>query len=439
MLKFADLNQANPIITMQTPNHMPAKPLSRNACIISIGEELLIGQTVNTNASWMASRLNSVGIRVIRIYVITDDKEDIIETIRNASDLADLVLITGGLGPTRDDVTKHALCSCFNTSLKMDEGVLADIEVFFKNRGLQMIEMNRMQALVPEKATAIRNPYGTAPGLWFEEAGKITVSMPGVPFEMQHMFDNNVIPEISKRIPPFHIVHRTILTTGIGESFLAEKISAWEKELPKNISLAYLPSPGIVKLRLSSSGHDKEAIERHIGQQTDKLKEIIPAYMWGTDNEKLEEKIGEALKASGKTLVTAESCTGGYIAHRITSVPGSSAYYKGSVITYANDMKKQLLSISQSQLDQYGAVSKEVVTSMAIQARRLYDADYALAVSGIAGPEGGTKDKPVGTVWIAVAAAEGVKSKRYGFGDNRERNIIRASVSAMGILLKAIA
>jgi len=418
-------------------NH-PAPKKIPVAEIISIGEELLIGQTVNTNAAWIAAQLNTIGIQVKKIIVITDDMEEIINGIKTACGESDIVLMTGGLGPTRDDITKQALCRYFDTTLQMDHAVLSDITEFFRNRGLDMIERNSLQAMVPKNATIIRNPFGTAPGLWFNENEKILVAMPGVPFEMQNMLTSTIIPELSKSTGPHQIIHKTVLTTGIGESFLADKISDWEDALPAAVSLAYLPSPGVVKLRLSCKGSHKKRIEETIDRQIEKLQKIIPQYIWGYDNDKLEELLGRALTARGMSIGTAESCTGGYIAHRITSVPGSSAYFRGSVIAYDNLVKQELLSVGKETLDSNGAVSRPVVEAMAVNTRKLLHCDYALAVSGIAGPGGGTGDKPVGTVWIALASDDGLISRKFGFGDNRERNIIRAGITALWMLLKAV-
>lgn len=409
-----------------------------HAEIISIGEELLIGQTINTNAAWMASQLNNVGIAVHHIVVITDDQEEIERSLHLALSRADIVLITGGLGPTRDDVTKSALCNYFDSKLIMDEAVLKDISDFFHHRGLRLIELNELQALVPEKATVIRNPYGTAPGLWLTKGRKVVVAMPGVPFEMQHMVTSYVIPELEKWPRRRHILHKTILTTGIGESFLAKKIATWEDQLPGHIKLAYLPSPGIVKLRLTCTGHDKTMMEEAISEEVQKLLKIIPKYIWGFDDEKLEQKAGDALRLQKLTLSTAESCTGGYLTHKITSVPGSSSYFKGSVVAYDNHVKRQVLSVEHTLIDQHGAVSQQVVEQMALNVRKLMHTDLGIAISGIAGPDGGTAEKPVGTVWIAVSGPEETTSQRFSFGDNRERNIIRASVAALGMLLKTI-
>ncbi len=406
--------------------------------IISIGEELLIGQTVNTNAAWLSRNLNTVGITVRQIVVIADNHDDILNTINQAIQRADLVLTTGGLGPTRDDITKKALCELFDSKLVENQTVMSDNQHFFEKRGFELTELNKLQALVPDKAQIIRNPYGTAPGLWFEHNNTILISMPGVPFEMQHMMTDGILPALKNRVKEYHIIHRTVLTQGIGESFLAEKISGWEDQLPEFITLAYLPSPGIVKLRLSGKGPDKEIIEKTIETQVEQLHTIIPEYIWGYDDQVMEELIGKMLAERSATVCTAESCTGGYISHKLTSVPGSSAYYKGSVIAYSNQAKQQLLSVDPEILQTYGAVSQEVVEVMARNSLKLFDADYSMAVSGIAGPSGGTDTKPVGTVWIAVANNQKIVSKVYSFGDTRERNIIRAGIAAMGMLKELI-
>ena len=406
--------------------------------IISIGEELLIGQTVNTNAAWLSRNLNTVGITVRQIVVITDNHDDILNTINEAIQRTDLVLTTGGLGPTRDDITKKALCEIFDSKLIENNTVMSDNMHFFEKRGFELTELNKMQALVPDKAQIIRNPYGTAPGLWFEQNNTILISMPGVPFEMQHMMTDFVLPSLKSRVKEYHIIHKTVLTQGIGESFLAEKISGWEDQLPEYITLAYLPSPGIVKLRLSGKGPNKEIIEKTIEKQLEQLNRIIPNYIWGYDDQVLEALIGKMLTERSYTVCTAESCTGGYISHKLTSVPGSSVYYKGSVIAYSNQTKQQLLSVDPDMLQTYGAVSQEVVEAMAKNSLRLFDTDYSLAVSGIAGPSGGSTTKPVGTVWIAVANKQETISRMFSFGDTRKRNIIRAGVAALGMLKELI-
>jgi nicotinamide-nucleotide amidase len=406
--------------------------------IISIGEELLIGQTVNTNAAWLSRNLNTVGITVRQIVVITDNHDDILNTISQAIQRADLVLTTGGLGPTRDDITKKALCELFDSKLVVNQTVMSDNKHFFEKRGYELTELNKLQALVPDKAQIIRNPYGTAPGLWFEQNNTILISMPGVPHEMQHMMNDFILPALKGKVNDYYIIHKSILTQGIGESFLAEIIAAWEEQLPEFITLAYLPSPGMVKLRLTGKGTDKKIIESAIEDEIKQLQAIIPQYIWGFDDQRLEELIGKMLSGRSYTVCTAESCTGGYISHKLTSVPGSSAYYKGSVIVYSNQAKQKLLSIDKGMLLAYGAVSQEVVEVMAINALKLFDTDYSLAISGIAGPSGGSPGKPVGTVWIAVACKHEVISRIFSFGDTRERNIIRAGVASLSMLKELI-
>lgn len=402
--------------------------------IISIGEELLIGQTTNSNASWLASRLNRLGIPVFRITDIADDQEQILEMLELASGRADLILVTGGLGPTKDDVTKTAICQFFNCRMVTDPVVQSDNEEFFRKRGLKMNELNRRQSLVPEGARVFRNPYGTAPGLWFERQGKFLVFMPGVPHEMKHMVEDQLESDLQVRFAGNHIIHRTILTQGIGESFLAEKISDWEDQLPDHIRLAYLPSPGIVKLRLSAAGPDEAFLKKSVDEAVESLCGIIPQYIWGQDDERLEEVVGKMLAKAGKSLATAESCTGGHIAAKITGIPGCSAWFRGSVVAYSNQVKQDLLNVPDGMISRFGAVSREVAEAMAIGARERLQADWSIAVSGIAGPDGGTPEKPVGTVWIAVSGEGVTESKLHHFGDTRERNIVRAGVAALGML-----
>jgi nicotinamide-nucleotide amidase len=406
--------------------------------VISIGEELLIGQTVNTNAAWLAKRLNSIGISVRQVTAITDNQEEILRALAEASNRASLIITTGGLGPTRDDITKAALCHYFHTRLVLNESVVEDNKAFFASRGLPLTELNRLQAMVPEIAQIIRNPFGTAPGLWFEQQQKQFISLPGVPHEMKHMTDTHVLPVLEKSVPDSIIIHKTIMTQGIGESFLAELISEWEEALPEGVQLAYLPSPGIVKLRLSGRGQEEAYVKKQVEDVAAQLTQLIPQYIYGQDDQKPEEVAGKLLLNGQHTLATAESCTGGYLAHKITSIPGSSAYFKGSVVAYSNEAKKELLGIGQDLLNQHGAVSQQTVEAMAIATRKVFHAGYAIAISGIAGPGGGTEEKPVGTVWVAVASRKGMVSKKHLFGDNRERNIIRASHAALGMLINKL-
>lgn len=406
--------------------------------IISIGDELLIGQVVNTNASWMAQKLNEVGVEVRQITNISDTPGEILRALAEAETRCQVILMTGGLGPTRDDITKEVLCRFFDTRLVMDQQVLEGIQSFFDRKGLSMTDLNRDQALVPESCTVVPNPLGTAPGLAFFKEDKLFVAMPGVPYEMKHIMENFVLPELQGKNAGHFILHKTILTQGIGESFLADLIEPWVQSLPPQIKLAYLPSPGIVRLRLSMRGSHKEAMQETLDHHIEALKRRIPEYFWGFDYDKLEKVVGRMLLQKSAWLATAESCTGGFIAHRITSVPGSSAYFKGSVVAYDNSIKQQLLDVPEHVLAQYGAVSAETVEHMALGVAKQLQTDYAIAVSGIAGPQGGTPEKPVGTVWIAVAGPHGVISRRFLFGDERERNILRASTAALAMLHKTL-
>lgn len=411
--------------------------------IINIGDELLIGQVTNTNASWIGEQLNLNGFKTYRFTVIGDNRQHILEALSDAERRADLVLLSGGIGPTRDDITKPALCEFFSTRLVFNEDAYRDIEELFARRGLRVTELNRLQAEIPENCILIINRLGTARGMWFEKQlqdGRkvIFISMPGVPFEMKAMFTKEIIPRLKSIFTPQTIIHKTILTQGIGESFLAKLIEEWENAIPKNITLAYLPQPGIVRLRLTASGDDSEKVREQVENEVKKLLELIPAYFFGFDEDTLEGITGNMLAEKKLTLSTAESCTGGYIAHLITSVPGSSRYYKGSCIAYSNDIKISELNIDLYILEQFGAVSEQVVKEMALSARKKFNTDFVIATSGIAGPTGGTIEKPVGTTWIAIASPEKVTTYQYLFGDNRERNIRRTSMQALNLLRKEI-
>ncbi len=402
--------------------------------IISIGDELLIGQVVNTNASWIAAELNKTGIRISRITAIGDNAPDIRQTLRDACKKNDIVLLTGGLGPTKDDKTKKILAEYFDSGMVFHEPTFEHIKKLFKARNFDLSALNRQQAEVPEKCTPLPNFNGTAPGMWFEKNGKVIVSMPGVPFEMQPMVTHEVIPRLQKKYKLPYIYHKTIMTHGMPESKLAEKIKDLENNLPEHIKLAYLPQPGIVRLRLSATGPDKKALEEDVNSYCRKFTEVIPELIFGYDDITLEQVVGQLLRDKNLTISTAESCTGGYLAHLFTSVPGSSDYYKGSVISYANEVKIKELQVLQSDLDTYGAVSQQVVEQMARGVREKLGTDYSLSTSGIAGPDGGTEEKPVGTVWIALAGPDGVKSKLFHFGEHRQRNIRRSALAALDML-----
>ena len=406
--------------------------------IISIGDELLIGQVVNTNASWMGELLNRNGIKVKQIKVIADDKKDILNSIDNSFKSADIILLTGGLGPTKDDITKHTLCEYFDTKLVFNEDAFSRIKEIFRLRNFKVSAVNKAQADLPESCTPLKNINGTASGMWFEKNEKVLVSMPGVPFEMKPMMENEVIPRVKAKFKTPVILHKTIMTQGIGESFLAKKIEDWENSLPQNIKLAYLPQPGIIRLRLSATGENKIKCEQIIAELIEKLKLLIGDLIFGYDNILLEEAVGESLKLHQKTVATAESCTGGYIAHLLTSIAGSSSYFKGSAITYANEIKENILGVSHEDLEKEGAVSETVVKQMAIGAHKKFETDYAIATSGIAGPDGGTEDKPVGTTWIAIAGPDGVLAEKHHFGEHRGRNIRRAALTALFMLKKIV-
>jgi len=411
-----------------------------NVEIINIGDELLIGQVVNTNASWMAEQLNLAGFRVHQVSVVGDNSDHIAEALGLAETRAEVVLISGGIGPTRDDITKNTLCEYFNTRLVFNEEAYREVEAMFSKRGYPVTELNRQQAMLPEHCIAIANKLGTARGMWFEKSNPtvIFVSMPGVPFEMKAMMTGEIIPRLKQRFHTPFILHRTILTQGIGESFLAARIEVWEDSLPPHIRLAYLPQPGIVRLRLTGTGDQEQRLADELAKLIAALQELIPDYIYGYENDTLEELVGKILTDKGATLATAESCTGGYIAQLITSVPGSSAYYKGSVVCYANEVKEQVLGVQHETIEAFGAVSEQTVTEMAIGVQTLLNVDYVIATSGIAGPTGGTKEKPVGTTWIAIATPDEVYAHVYQFGDSRDRNIRRAALQALNLLRKKI-
>ena len=402
--------------------------------IITIGDEILIGQIVDTNSAWIAEQFNLHGVEIHQITSVHDDKEHIKNAIQEAEKNVDLVLLTGGLGPTKDDITKNVLAEYFNTKLVLHEPTLEHIRERFKRRNIDLNKLNREQALVPETCTVLPNKAGTAPGLWFDKNDTIVVSIPGVPFEMQYLVENEILPRLKKNGKTKAIYHRTVQTQGLPESMLAEKIEQWESALPQNIKLAYLPNPMSVRLRLSAMGSDVNQLKEQVEQEIESLKKIIPDHIFGYDRETLAEIIGENLKKSGGSLSIAESCTGGFISHLITSVPGSSEYFNGSVIAYSNAIKSNVLNVSQSSLMEHGAVSEQVARDMVQGVKNVFNTDYAVATTGIAGPDGGTAEKPVGTIWIAISGKNETIAKKYVFGDNRERNIIRSSQTALQML-----
>jgi nicotinamide-nucleotide amidase len=404
------------------------------AAIITIGDELLIGQTVDTNSAWMGAELSKSGFDIFRITSVHDRKADIFYALDESAKEADVVLITGGLGPTSDDITKHAMAEYFNTRLITDLEVLRMIEEMMGRRNFAMNENNRRQAEVPETCRVLKNGAGTAPGMWFEKDGTIFVSMPGVPVEMKYIMNEHVLPELNKRFTSQIIIHRNIMTYGTFEAKLAEILTDFEAGLPGNIKLAYLPSSGVIKLRLTATGSDKESLDAVVRQQVSKLYNTIPELIYAENEESLEMVIGKLLAAKKSTLSTAESCTGGEIAHLLTSVPGSSVYYKGSVIAYDNGVKMKLLGVNEESIKQFGAVSEEIVSEMAAGARKLFNTEFAIATSGIAGPDGGTETKPVGTLWMAVASSKGIVTEKRIFGNDRITNIKRFSMAALNLV-----
>lgn len=406
--------------------------------IITIGDEILIGQIVDTNSAWIAEQCNLNGIEIYQITSVHDDHNHIMEALKKAEEKVDLVIITGGLGPTKDDITKNTLCEYFNTKLVFHEPTFEHIKNRFEKRNIEINKLNRDQALVPENCTVLFNKTGTAPGMWFERNDTIFVSVPGVPFEMMYLVENELFPRLVNSGKTKAIYHKTVLTQGIPESMLAMKIEHWENALPANIKLAYLPSPMAVRLRLSATGNSKQELENLVEAEVKKLQHIIPENIYGYNKETMAEVIGHFLKQNGKTLAVAESCTGGFISHLITSVAGCSAYYKGSVTAYSNEIKEKLLGVKIESILEYGAVSEQVAKEMAIGVKNVLSADFAVATTGIAGPEGGSEEKPVGTVWIAFAGENSVYAQKFVFGNNRERNIMRSGQTALQLLRNQI-
>ena len=406
--------------------------------IITIGDEILIGQIVDTNSAWMGATLNKIGVSVKQITSVSDNADHIIEALTAAQKRADIILITGGLGPTKDDITKLTLSKYFNMPLRRDEETLANVAAIFARYNRPMIEVNIKQADVPDGCTVIQNKNGTAPCMWFEVNGKIIVSMPGVPFEMMYLMEEEILPRIQNAFKLPFIYHKTILTVGQGESFLAQQIEDLEDNLPKHIKLAYLPKLGMVRLRLSAIGDDEVKLKAEVEEQAQKIIERIQTFIAAEEDVALEKAILDLMKANNFTLSTAESCTGGYIAHLITQHAGSSAVYAGGAVAYSYDLKESVLGVKQETLTAFGAVSEQTVKEMAQGAIKHFKTDYAIAVSGIAGPDGGMPDKPVGTVWIAIANKKEVIAKLFTFGNKRIQNIERSATAALTMLLNLL-
>lgn len=404
--------------------------------IITIGDELLIGQVVDTNSAWMGRTLNDIGAEVSRIVSVRDRHEEILGAINEAMATADVVLVTGGLGPTKDDITKQALCDYFETKLIFSESVFENVKRLLANR-VPMNQLNKDQALVPESCTVINNRVGTAPVSWFEREGKILVSMPGVPQEMKVVMTEEVLPRLQKLSSVEPLMHRTFWVKNYPESVLAETLTEWESQLPDSIRLAYLPNAGIIRLRMTARG-DAGEIARQLEDESVKLYNLLAKDIIAEGETSLEKIVGDALKQKGLTVATAESCTGGSVAARITSVPGSSEYFKGAIVAYANEVKTNLLGVSEKLLAEYGAVSEEVVRAMALGAMKALGTDCAVATSGVAGPGGGTEQKPVGTVWIAVANKDEVRTFKQVSDRGREMNIGRAGNNALLLLVELL-
>lgn len=406
------------------------------ATIINIGDEILIGQIVNTNASWMADKLNQSGIAVDQVLVIADTQAAIRAAVEKALKQTDLVLITGGLGPTKDDVTKKTLADYFGMDMEYHEPSFKNIQQLFAQFGRVADERYQVQAEMPVGATILINKVGTASGMWFEKDGKVVVSMPGVPREVHYLLKYEVLPRLLRQYHFPTILHHTIYTTGKGETDLAEMLQEFEESLPSNIKLAYLPNStlGFVRLRLSAYGEDAMVLESQLDHYVSELPAILGTLIFGENDETIERAVGQLLLKKGYTLGTAESCTGGNIAHKITSVPGSSAYYEGSVVAYSNSIKQQVLKVEAATLIDHGAVSEEVVIQMARGTQALMEVDCAIAVSGVAGPTGGSPEKPVGTIWVAIVKGEQLYTKRLQLGKDRIQNIERTTTIALNLL-----
>ncbi|WP_276369130.1 competence/damage-inducible protein A [Chryseolinea sp. H1M3-3] len=405
-----------------------------NAELLTIGDELLYGQIVDTNAQWMSAALSNAGIKVIRKTTVGDLEDEILNALAEAEKRADIVLITGGLGPTSDDLTKPCLVKFFNCELKIHPEALAEVTEFFKSRGRELTEVNRQQAALPECCEKITNKVGTAPGMWFFRNGKVFVSMPGVPHEMKLMMTDIIVPKLKKTFETPVIHHLVIRTAGIGESFLADKIADWEKSLPKHIKLAYLPGLGEVKLRLTGIGDSLDSLKAETKQLSEKLIPLVGDFIYGYGDEPLEVVIGRTLLEKKLTLAIAESCTGGYLSHLITTVPGSSAYFQGSIVPYAYEIKMQQLGVIPETLERFGAVSEETIREMATKVREKFKTDIGVATSGIAGPGGATPEKPVGTVWIAFSDKNQTIAKKLQLTKDRILNIKYSSQAALNLI-----
>ena len=411
--------------------------------VITIGDEILFGQITDTNTQWIGTELTNIGIRTVRKSSVGDQVDAILQVLHEAHQRAEVIIITGGLGPTKDDVTKKTLCTYFGVDMVRNETALALVTSFFEKRGREMTALNRAQADLPANAVYIQNDWGTAPGMWFEHdrndaRGRVYISLPGVPFEMKHLMTNRILPKLNEHFQTPIIKHKMIRTVGLGESFLAERIEAWEDALPEHIKLAYLPSFGGVKLRLTATGTDLTLIDRELTEQVEHVMPLIEKNVFGFDDDELETVVGTLLKDKSLTLGVAESCTGGYLSAQITKVPGSSAYFWGSIVSYSNAVKVTQLGVRPETLEQFGAVSEETIRQMAEGVRQALGTNVGIATSGIAGPDGGTPDKPVGTIWIACATDQRTVTRLLKLGQYRDQNIQLTSTYLLNMLREEV-
>jgi nicotinamide-nucleotide amidase len=409
-----------------------------NAALITIGDEILIGQIVDTNSAWMGAALNSLGISIVEIRSVQDETTAIVSALDELIPKVDLVIMTGGLGPTRDDITKKVLTDYFGGELVFDENTYQDVAAIFERKGRTVSDINKSQAMVPNNCELITNTQGTAKGMWFNAKDTAIISMPGVPYEMKAIFEQELIPRFKDRFSLPTIIHRTLLTQGIPESILAERLEILETELPVHIKLAYLPSVGKVRLRLSAKGNDASVLQEEVAVLARQIYAIVGESVYGEGDALLEQIVGDLLLAKKQNLSTAESCSGGLISHKIITCPGSSSYFAGSIVAYGYEVKETQLNVSKSVLEKYGAVSKEVVIAMCDGLQKSLKTDWQIAVSGIAGPGGGTPEKPVGTIWIAVQGPKFLKTRKLQLGDNRLRNIENTAFTALNMLRLAL-
>lgn len=409
-----------------------------HAEIITIGDEILIGQVVDTNSAWISRKLNEIGVGVKQISSVSDNREHILEALHLASTRADIILMTGGLGPTKDDITKKTLAEFFGTGMRRDEETLGIVREIFKRHNAPLIDSNIAQADVPANCSVLLNRNGTAPGMWFDHEDNVFVSLPGVPFEMQILMEEEVLPRIKDRFSLPCIIHKTILTAGIGESFLAARLAAVEDALPGHIKLAYLPKLGQVRLRLSGKGADKAVLAGEVDAYAGTIVSSVKEYVVVEEDVPLEQALLQFMAQRGLTLSVAESCTGGFLSQQITQIPGSSEVFLGGVVSYSNALKKKILGVSDDTLSSQGAVSEETVKEMVTGALKNFESDYAVAITGIAGPGGGSAQKPVGTVWIGVASKTKTVTRLFQFGNRRSQNIERSATSALIMLLKLL-